>query len=271
MIDILKILLPIFYFIAVWIYGKAFFKSSKSAEKVKSTLLYIVILIHFIYLILRTVTFSHPPITKIFEIFSVVAFSISFAYAYIELKTKVKGTGYFILMVAFFFQLISSIFIKDLLVVPDILRSNLLGFHVTSALLGFSAITISAIYGMLYLMLYHEIKTNRFGIIYQRLPNLEILEKMSLTATKFGFVLLTVAIVVGLVWLPKAFETFSYADPKLIGTVFIWVLYATGLAANKIARWQGKRIVWLSILGFIVSFFSMTIVNMFFTGFHKFH
>jgi HemX protein len=94
---------------------------------------------------------------------------------------------------------------------------------------------------------------------------------MSLTATKFGFILLTVAIVVGFVWLPKAFDTFSYADPKLIGTVFIWVLYATGLAANKIARWQGKRIVWLSILGFIVSFFSMTIVNMFFSGFHKFY
>lgn len=270
-IDLLKILLPILYFIVVWIYGKAFFGSSKSAEKLKTPILYLLIFFHAIYLILRTVTFSHPPITKIFEIMSVVAFSVCFAYAYIELKTKVKGTGYFILMVAFFFQLISSIFITDLLAVPDILRSNLLGFHVVSALLGFSAITISAIYGMLYLMLYHDIKSNRFGIVYQRLPNLEILERMSLTATKFGFILLTVAIVVGFVWLPKAFDTFSYADPKLIGTVFIWVLYATGLAANKIARWQGKRIVWLSILGFIVSFFSMTIVNMFFSGFHKFY
>lgn len=270
-IELLKILLPILYFIVVWFYGKAFFRSSKSAEKLKTPLLYLLIFFHSIYLILRTVTFSHPPITKIFEIMSVVAFSVCFAYAYIELKTKVKGTGYFILVVAFFFQLISSIFITDLLVVPEILRSNLLGFHVVSALLGFSAITISAIYGMLYLMLYHDIKSNRFGIVYKRLPNLEILERMSLTATKFGFILLTVAIVVGFVWLPKAFETFSYADPKLIGTVFIWVLYATGLTANKIARWQGKRIVWLSILGFIVSFFSMTIVNMFFSSFHKFY
>lgn len=271
LIDPLNILLPFLYIGVVYAYGKSFFKSSKPAETLKTPLLFVLIIVHFIYLILRSVAFAHPPITTIFEIFSTVSFSVTLAYAYIQVKTKVRSTGFFILIVGFFFQLFSSLFIKDLLNVPDVLRSNLLGFHVVSALLGFSAITISAIYGMLYLMLYHDIKSNRFGIVYQRLPNLEILERMSLTATVLGFVLLTVAIVVGLVWLPKAFETFSYADPKLIGTVFIWVLYATGLIANRFARWQGKRIVWLSILGFIVSFFSMTIVNMFFSGFHKFY
>lgn len=270
-IEILKFLLPLIYFIVVWTYGKAFFKSSKQAETLKSPLLYLLVFLHFIYLILRTFAFSHPPITKIFEIMTVVAFCISLAYAYIELRTKVKGTGYFILMVAFFFQLISSLFIKDLLIVPDVLRSNLLGFHVTSALLGFSAITISAIYGMLYLMLYHDIKSNRIGVIYQRLPNLEILERMSFTSTKFGFVFLTIAIIVGIIWLPKAFENFSYADPKLIGTGFIWLLYGIGLSAKWFAKWQGKKIVWFSIIGFIISFFSMTIVNMFFSGFHKFN
>jgi HemX protein len=270
-IDLIKILLPVIYFIDVWTYGKAFFKSSKTAEKWKSPLLYFTVALHLLYLLLRTVAFSHPPITKVFEIMTVVAFSISFAYIYIELKTKVKNTGYFILMVAFFFQLISSILIQNLLNVPEVLRSNLLGFHVISALLGFSAITISAIYGMLYLMLYHDIKSNRFGVIYQRLPNLEIMERMSFTATTLGFCLLTIAIIIGMIWLPKAFEKFSYADPKLIGTAFIWLLYGIGLIAKKIAHWQGKKIVWLSIIGFIISLFSMTAVNMFFSGFHKFN
>jgi HemX protein len=270
-IDILKFSLPVIYFILVCTYGKAFFKSSKFSEKLKSPLLYFVTALHLIYLLLRIAAFSHPPITKVFEIMTVVAFSISLAYIYIELKTKVKNTGYFILMVAFFFQLVSSIFIQDLLNVPEVLRNNLLGFHVVSALLGFSAITISAIYGTLYLMLYHDIKSNRFGVVYQRLPNLEIMERMSFTATTFGFFLLTIAIIIGLIWLPKAFEKFSYADPKLIGTMFIWLLYGIGLIAKKIAHWQGKKIVWLSIMGFVISFFSMTVVNMFFSGFHKFN
>lgn len=267
---ILNILLPIFYLISVYLYGLAFFKGTKFSEKYKRIFLIVTLTCHTIYLILRTIKFNHPPITNVFEIFSVVAFSLTLAYLYIEHRTKVYSTGFFILLASLIFQLLSTIFIRDLINVPEVLRSNLLGFHVISALLGFSAITISAIYGILYLMLYHEIKSNRLGVIYQRLPNLEILEEMNLTATFFGFVLLTIAIAIGFIWLPTAFEKFSYYDPKLIGTVFIWILYAVGLIANRFAHWRGKKIMWLSILGFIIAFLSMTVVNMFFSEFHKF-
>lgn len=267
---ILNIFLPVFYSVTVFLYGVAFFKGTKYAETYKRFFLIITLISHTVYLILRTIEFNHPPITNVFELFSVIAFSLSVAYLYIENKTKVYSTGFFILSASLIFQLLSTIFIKDLINVPEVLRSNLLGFHVVSALLGFSAITISAIYGFLYLMLYHEIKSNQLGIIYQRLPNLEILEEMNLTATFFGFVLLTIAIVIGFIWLPMAFEKFSFYDPKLIGTIFIWILYGVGLTANRFAHWRGKKIMWLSILGFIVSFLSMTVINMFFSEFHRF-
>ncbi|RCK75848.1 MAG: HemX protein, negative effector of steady-state concentration of glutamyl-tRNA reductase [Ignavibacteriae bacterium] len=269
--NILNIALPILYILALSFYGISFFKESVKSEKFKKYLLSLTVLIHLLYLVLRTINFSHPPITNVFEILTVISFSLAVAYLFIEIKTKVRSTGFFILIVVVVFQILSSLFIKDLLNVPEVLRSNLLGFHVVSALLGFSAITISAVYGLLYLMLYHEIKTTRFGTIYQRLPNLEILEQMSFTATVFGFVFLTIAIIIGAIWLPKAFENFSYTDPKLIGTTFIWLLYALGLIANKFVHWRGKKIIWLSIIGFIISFFSMTIINMFFSNFHRFY
>lgn len=266
----LNILLPALYLSTLNLYGISFFRSTKFADNYKRFFLIITLITHIIYLIIRTIEFYHPPITNVPEILSVIAFSLTAAYTYIEFKTKVYSTGFFILLMSFFFQLISTIFIKDLINVPEVLRSNLLGFHVVSAILGFAAITISAIYGLLYLMLYHEIKSNRLGVIYQRLPNLEILEGMNLTATFFGFVLLSIAIIIGFIWLPSAFENFSYFDPKLIGTIFIWILYAVGLTANRFAHWRGKKIMWLSILGFIVAFLSMTIINTFFSEFHRF-
>lgn len=269
--NFLNIILPLLYILTLSIYGISFFRASTLSEKIKVYLLYITVLIHLIYLIWRTISFSHPPITNVFEILTVIAFSLAMTYLIIEIKTKIRTTGFFILVVVVIFQILSTIFIKDLINVPEVLRSNLLGFHVVSALLGFSAITISAVYGLLYLMLYHEIKSVKFGTIYQRLPNLEILEQMSFTATRFGFLFLTIAIIIGIIWLPKAFENFSYTDPKLIGTTFIWIIYAIGLIANKFAHWRGKKIIWLSITGFIISFFSMTIINMFFSGFHKFY
>ena len=97
-----------------------------------------------------------------------------------------------------------------------------------------------------------------------------MLERMSFTATVFGFLLLTVAIVVGLVWMPKVFGNIPYTDPKLFGTIAIWLIYAVGLTAKKVARWQGKRIIVLSLFGFAIAMFSMTIINIFLSGFHKF-
>lgn len=270
-LDFLEVVLPLLYFITIWAYAKAFFSGSRSAEGLKTPLLIAVVTVHLIYLLVRTVAFSHVPFTTVYETLTNLAFCITLAYAYLELRTKVSGTGYFILILPFFFQLASSFFIKDLLVVPEILRSSLLAFHVTSALLGYAAITIAAVYGILYLMLYHDIKSTRFGVIYKRLPNLEVLERLSFTSTVFGFVLLSIAITVGLIWLPRAFKEFSYADPKLLFTAAIWALYGMGLLGRKFIGWHGRKFVWLSVSGFALALFSMTIINMFFGGFHKFH
>jgi ABC-type transport system involved in cytochrome c biogenesis permease subunit len=162
------------------------------------------------------------------------------------------------------------VFIREVSDVPPILRSNLLGFHVSSAFLGYAALTISAVYGFLYLMLYHDIKSKQFGVIYKRLPNLETLERMSFTATVFGFFLLTITIILGVIWLPRALAEFSYSDPKLLGTTAIWALYGIGLSAQKIAGWRGRRMMVLQVVVFAVAMVSMTIINVFLTAFHKF-
>lgn len=270
-IDILNIALPLMYFLLVWVYGKAFFADSTWAKELKSKLLLGIILIHLVYLLDRTFVFDHAPATTIFEILTLLAFSVAVSYAFIERLSRAKETGYFILNIAFFFQLASSLFIKDLLEVPDVLRNPLFAAHVTSALLGYAAITLSAVYGFLYLMLYHRIKASKFGVIYQKLPNLETLERMSFIAIAMAFGLLTLAIVFGFIWLPRAFEDFSYLDPKLVGTLLIWGMYGTGIIAKKRGGWTGRRVMILSVFGFVFTIFSMTVVNMLFSKFHNFH
>jgi ABC-type uncharacterized transport system permease subunit len=263
--------LPVFYFVLVWTYGKAFFADKLWAKQAKTPLLIITILLHLLSLIVRTITFQHPPVTTIFEIFTVLAFSVAITYFVIELRSQRKETGYFILNIAFFFQLTSSLFIKGTPEVPEILRSNFFGAHVTSALLGYAAITIAGAYGLLYLMLYHEMKATRFGVIYKKLPTLETLERMTFTAVMLAFILLGIAIIFGFVWLKQVYPNPQYDDPKLIGTVLIWAMYGFLVAAKAWSGWTGRKVMILSIIGFVISIFSMTIINIFFSGFHKFY
>jgi ABC-type uncharacterized transport system permease subunit len=152
-----------------------------------------------------------------------------------------------------------------------VLRSNLLGTHVFSALLGYSGITISAVYGFLYLTLYKDIKLNKFGLIFDRLPSLEVLEKLSYYSAIIGFTLLSVAIIIGVIWLPKAFPNFSYADPKLIGTMLVWLLYGIGILNKISGRWRGRKLIILSIIGFLLAIFSTMLTNFLAQSFHSFY
>lgn len=270
LVGILVVVLPLIYAGLLLLYGISFFKGTPWTNTVKTPALFASVSIHLFYLLARTAAFDHPPVTTVFEIMTTLACCIAVAYAYIELKTKVSNTGFFILLLAFVFQTASSLYIKDLLDIAPVLRSRLLGFHVSSALLGYTAISLSAVYGILYLMLYHEIKSSRFGLIYNRLPNLEMLETMSHKAEVFGFIMLTLAICVGVFWLPRAFPNFSYWDPKLIGTLIIWVLYAIALSAKRQLGWQGRKTVILSVIAFAFVFLSMTVINLYMSGFHSF-
>ena len=270
-IDFLNVLLPFMYLITFGFYYYDFIKGGKKFANSKRLFLFLTLLIHFSYLILRSIAFDHPPITNVFEIFTILAFSISFSYFLLELITDIRGTGPFIIIFSILFQVISSVYIQDLIQVKEVLRNHLLGIHVFSALLGYSAITISAVYGLLYLLLYKEIKLNKFGLVFNRLPSLDVLETLSFYSAVIGFVLLSFAIFIGIIWLPKAFPKFSYADPKLIGTFTVWILYGIGITSKIFGKWQGKKVILLSVIGFVIAIMSTILSNFLAKSFHSFY
>ncbi|MDR3665932.1 MAG: cytochrome c biogenesis protein CcsA [Ignavibacteriaceae bacterium] len=270
-ITIINILLPVLYVCTFGIYAYDFWKGEKKFTNSKRVFLFITLLLHVVYLLSRTVSFNHPPITNVFEIFTILAFSISFSYFILELVTDIRGTGPFIIIISIIFQIISSLFIKESPVVKDILRSNLLGLHVFGALIGYSGITVSAVYGFLYLTLYKDIKLNKFGLIFNRLPNLEVLETLSYYSAVIGFILLTFAIIIGIIWLPRAFPKYSFADPKLIGTFSVWILYGIGILSKTFGKWRGKKVVLFSIAGFVIAILSTMFTNFLSSSFHSFY
>lgn len=270
-INILNLLLPFLYGITAAVYALDFLKEKLPFQNSKRVFLLISILAHLFYLYSRTVEYNHTPITNKFEIFSVLAFSIALSYFILELLTDIRRTGAFILLIALVFQVVSSLFITHNYSVPDVLRNRMLGLHVISALLGYSGFAISAVYGVLFLTLYKNLKTNKFGLFFNRLPSLEILEQLSFYSFVIGFILLTVAIIIGFIWLPQAFPDFRYTDPKLISTFIVWVFYGAGIISKMMANWYGKKVVGFSIAGFILVILSLIITSQLAQSFHSFY
>ncbi|MBS4027479.1 MAG: cytochrome c biogenesis protein CcsA [Ignavibacteriales bacterium] len=269
-ITVLQYLIPLLYFATAWRYGREFFNNDLRSGKLKSSYLGVSLLLHFVFFILRTAELQHIPVTSSLELLGVIGFTLAGAYIFTEIISHVKNTGFFVLAISSVLVTISSLFAPNHYGMNDVLQSELLAFHIVSALLGYSAFALSAIYGLLYIILYNKLRSKTFDNIYRNLPNLESLESLTFKSTLVGFVALTFVIVVGFIWLPQAFPDISYGDAKVLGTFFIWMLYAIGLAAKKFLGFQGKKIALLSIFGFVITFLSMALSNVI-SGFHKFY
>jgi ABC-type transport system involved in cytochrome c biogenesis permease subunit len=269
-INALNILLPTLYALSWALYALLFFRNDPFAERAAPTLLYTTGTLHALDLVFRAIYFRHYPIATVFEAFSVLALAILVVYVLIEWRIGVRTTGMFIVGIVLIFQLVSSAFITSPPDTSALLREPTFVLHASTAVLGYAGMAISAIYGLLYLMLFYDIKKQRFGLIYKQLPPLEVMAGFTYRSAILGFIFLTVAMGLGLVLLVKVYGTYWRWDPKLAVTFIAWFIYSIGVGAGKFWGWSARRVAFASLAGFAVILFSLVVVNFFFTSFHEF-
>jgi ABC-type uncharacterized transport system permease subunit len=270
--SIAEVLLPIAYVLLAYMYGVSFFSTDAVSARLKSPLLLLTAVLHFLYVGLHTAEYNRCMVTTPFEIMSLIAFTITLTYVIIERRTGESGTGFFILSLAAVFELTSSVVMKlstgsD---VNPVLSNMAIGTHVTLAVFGYAGFALSAMHAVMFLLMYRELKRGSFGSAYRNLPSLEGLEHMTVLSSLVGFVFLSASVVVGVIWLPRLFTDFSWMDPKLLSTGIVWLLYAMLLLAHYTMRIDGHRIVKLSLWGFGAIVLSLTVVNVFLSDFHRF-
>jgi HemX protein len=269
---ICEALLPLAYMASVGLYALAFFRREDSFERWTRPSLLLALAIHTILIGARTSLHGHCLVYTPFEMMTLISFTITLTYLVVELSTGERGTGVFFVGMALLFQTVSAMFgpSLELYSANPALLNNLVGVHISAALIGYTAFTISAIYGGLYLMLYHQIRSNRFNTFYERLPSLGLLEIMSARASVIGIGFLSAAIIVALVWMPDIVPTFSYTDPKMISTSMIWLVYVGALLARYVGRLDARKVMVMSLVGFLGTIVSMTVINFLVDGFHRF-
>jgi ABC-type transport system involved in cytochrome c biogenesis permease subunit len=271
----LNVLLPLGYLLAVLAYLVVFRESLEWARRWSTPLTAGVAAAHLVYLLLGTIAFQHVPMANAWEGFTFVAFAMVVVYLALEWRWKDKATGIFLLTPVLFFQVLSSAFVTHTREVDSILRSPLFGVHVSTALLGYVALSVAGVYGAMYLLLYRELKKHRVGLIFRRLPNLETLSRLNVGAILFGWAGLTLAIVLGSVWARQLTSAGTLQgnfllDPKFLLTVTLWVLCGVTLGGRYVMRWPNRQLAVLSIVAFVLLVGSSLAVNLVLPSFHQF-
>jgi ABC-type uncharacterized transport system permease subunit len=269
---ICEALLPIAYAFAVSVYAIGFFRPDEPIVRARRPALLSALGLHTLLIWSWTAYHGHCLVYSPFELMTLISFTVTLTYLVVELATNEKSTGLFVLGLALLMQVCSAMFAPSIeaSTTQPYLLNDAIGLHISAALIGYTAFTISAVYGGLYLMLYHQIRSSKFGTFYNRLPSLPKLERMSEGATVVGLLFLTIAIIIGVIFVPRVVPTFRYSDPKLISTIAIWAIYLIALAAKYVARMDGRRVMILGLLGFFGTILSMTVLNLITSGFHRF-
>ncbi len=280
LVTTLRVLLPAVYAGLTLYFARTFFRTVSQTERLKYAVpaAYLVLALHAVYIGTYTAVYHHDLVATVYELFSLLAFTLFAVYVFAELRTsrETSGTGFFVTAVSFLLQLVSSITISGETIVETrtILRDPIFNLHVTTSIFGYAALMLAAIYGSLYLLLYRAIRRNEFGAIFEHIPSLERLERYGLRATAFGFIFLTFSIALGAVLytrIPLGVSTAQFlTDPKVLMTLLVWLLFGVTLLVRKVVHLEGRRLVLFWMSGFALTILSMTIVNWIGTSFHSF-
>ncbi|MFC3109093.1 inner membrane protein YpjD [Undibacterium arcticum] len=136
-------------------------------------------------------------------------------------------------------------------------RSVLLPWHVTIAILAYSTLTIAAFHAVLMAIQDSRLHTRPgatvggwFAAAIDRLPALLTMEKLLFRLIGFGFVLLTLTVLSGVIFSEELFGKAFRLDHKTVFTMLSWVLFGLLLAGRRWRGWRGKTALSFTLAGF---------------------
>ena len=268
--QILSYTLPVLYLAVLFIYYLIFSGKNKTLENKTTLFLFLLLSFHSLEIVLRHVSLHTIPLSSAHDAWSFLAYSILFVYMIIEMSLNNRGSGLFILTLAFFFELISSFYTNWEPETNELLMNPTFAIHASMAITGYTALSLSAVYALMYLLQNRNIKEHRLGNLYTQLPPLMYLESMSIRSVIIGIILLGIGVLLGHLQAQKLIGVFWPNDLKVIITDIIWILYVAGYIISKIQHWNGKKMAWLSVSGFLILIIGGGLIIYFSNSFHRF-
>ncbi len=260
-----------FYFAATIVGLLEIFKESKGHSILLLILTACGFILHTANIVVRYSIAGYLPITGMHQATSFFAWCIIIIFFLLQYRYKIGIIGAFILPIVFVLMLSSSTFPHDIIPLSPVLQSYWFTIHTVLAFAGNAAFAIASGVGIMYLLQEYYVKSKRLKGLFQRLPNLQVLDEINYRLITIGFPLLTLAIITGVLWAESAWGSYWRWDPKEVWSLITWIIYALVLHLRVIKGWRGKKAAILSIIGFLSVLFTFFGVNLLLKSLHSFN
>jgi len=207
---------------------------------------------HTVSIGLHSAITGHGPYTTSYEIAMFLAWFIVVIYFLTEWKYKIKDLGSFVIPLVFLVMLVSVFLSKDAGLVPESEVRFWLTMHRTLSIIGYAAFSIAFAAGIMYLIQEHQVKSKKLGIMYFRMPSLEVLDDLNFKVITIGFPLFTLGFMTGSIWNTKMDQAFfSWDLAKTMPMIIVWLIYGLVFFGRMTTGLRGKKAAQFAILGFV--------------------
>ncbi len=249
-----------FFILALTLYGLSMVysvflwrKGFREDDRINYWLLLVAFGLHTTAMIQRGFSLNHCPVSNLYEATTFAAWTIVALYLVFGLWPRLRFLG------AFASPILFGMGVFALMRGLDPLRdgnhdatSVWTSLHAALMSLAYGGFGLGSVAALMYLTQENNLKFHKLQAVLSRLPPIQRLEIIVGRLLLAGFVLLTVGLAVGGYDLAQVRDPQAYrSDPKIIWSVFVWLLYFSLL----ILRWkfaQGGRRFALGAIGSFV-------------------
>ena len=208
---------------------------------------------------------EHPPYANMYEYTIALGWGSALFYVIFERAFGQRSLGAVLFPgVAALFTVSLAFFPEEVTpLIPALQANRILGIHVGTMIMAYSALSVSFGAAVLYLV---QDGKRRFA----RLPSGARLEEIAHTSVLVGFPMLALGIALGAWWANSAWGRYWAWDPKETSALVTWLIYAGYLHARGLRQWKGKRAAGILVAGYAGVLFTYFAVNLWVTGLHSY-
>lgn len=254
------------YVAAMSLYAAAWRSTKRVVAQAGTGLMLAALILNAGLFVLRWHEAGRAPLKSLFESLVFFALCIAIVYVFFEwiYKTRVFGVPATLLALGCLVYALTK-WDAEIVKLPPALQSPWFVPHVMVYFVGYAAVALAFALAAIQLLAprvpaVQRLLTMKAGTIMSGKP-LDI-EQMSYELVRFGFVLLTIGLLVGSVWAKSAWGDFWVWDPKENWSLVTWLIYGGYLHLRRVRGWRGDKGAWLLIIGFAVVMFTYLGMNM---------
>jgi HemX protein len=271
-------LMTLVYFVVWATYMRLFITDSILAHKWSTRLAIGAVVLDTAAMVHLGLELERLPMGGTLEFLGLLALALLVTYLLIEMRQVSKHTGFLITGMAFVCKLLADLLTSPVPEVNPYLSDPGFAGHALFILIAYTALSLSFLYAVLYLILARQLNRRHFGLLFRRLPSLDGLGRMSMGAVEIGAPMLFLGLSLGHLWMynladtlpPELAADLSPYDPKIMVSWVVFLAFAVILVGYRFLRWRGRRMVILTAIAYLCLVLAMSLLNHYAPSFHKF-